>query len=145
MNIENPFEFAYLPNGEPNTSFILSNANLLMKNGELDLAVSLFLLVKNHVRYGYCGHYGLGQCFLRMSHPKEAVLAFEKAYSLKRRAYIAAALVEALLECGEYKIAEERSIEFALEFSNESGFVDLFRMQYEKASRGSIQVKNKFF
>ncbi len=123
-------DLSYFPNGELNISFLLFNANLLLQEGELELAASLFQLVKNHHKYGYCGHYGIGQCFLKAQQPKLAAQAFERAYSLEKRPYIAVALIDALIACEYFEAAEIRSIEFAREFSAEPKFVELFRQHY---------------
>ena len=132
MNTQDPTDILYFPNGEMNTSFILSNANLLLKEGEIELAASLFLLIKNQKKYSHCGHYGLGQCFLKMKNPHQAVIAFEKAFSLAKHPYIAAALIEALLASKEFNTAEKRTLEFAREFANDISFLELFRRQYQE-------------
>ncbi len=131
MSSDPILEDAYLSNGELNISYILSNANLLMKSGEFLDAISLFRLVKNHPKFGFCGHYGLGQCFLKMGQPEQAVRAFEKALSLQRRAYIAASLVEAFLILRNFTIVEKLTLGFAQEFVNDPDYLKQFRAQYQ--------------
>jgi tetratricopeptide (TPR) repeat protein len=126
-------EMAYFPNGAMNAPFILSNANVLLKAGEVDLALSLFRVVKAHERLAFCAHYGIGLCYLKKSDPERALGALEKALSLARRPYIAVALVNALLACGQFKLSEERSVQFAQEYAAQVGYVDVFRKQHSQS------------
>jgi len=124
-------DLCYLPNGELNVPFILTNANLLLLENELELAASLFQLVKGHTPYAHCAHYGIGQCFLKAQCPRQAVQAFEKAFLLEKRPYIGTALLEALMACGDLPAFEKRAIELAREFSFDEKFVEIFRRQYQ--------------
>lgn len=124
-------EFAYLPSGELNASFILSNANLLLDAGELDAASSLFRLLKTHPTLSHCAHFGIGCCFLSAGKPLAAVSAFEYAMTIARKSYIATALVDALIQCGETTIAEQKALIFADEFAQNPESVQKLRDFFE--------------
>ena len=122
---------AYFPNGELNASFILANANILLREGELSLAISLFRLAKDHKKLGHCAHYGLGQCFVAAGDWDRAVKAFESALSLSRKSYIAVALLEALMATKQYAVVEQTAVEIAREFSQDRAFVEKVRRIYQ--------------
>lgn len=92
MSSENDLDLVYLPDGRINAPYILANANLLLKSGEYQLAVSLFRRIQDHPKYGYCGYYGVGQCYFLLQHWSRARTAFEKALALAHRPYIVESL-----------------------------------------------------
>src|SRR5690348_9410979 len=106
-------DYELLPNGEINAPYILANADLLLRRGETELASKLFRAVKNHSRLGYCGHYGLGRCFLAEGKTGQAIAAFEKALSLVKRPYIATILLKTLIDSRNADLAERRALELA--------------------------------
>ena len=122
---------AYLPNGELNASYILANASILLREGELSLAASLFCLVKDHKKLGHCAHYGLGQCFFAAKDWGRAVKAFEKALLLARKSYIARALLDALMASKQYALVEKTAVTLAREFAQESSFVEEVQRIYK--------------
>lgn len=97
-------DFIYLPNGELNIPFLLVNANLLLKEGEIQLAASLFERVKASEKYRHCAYYGIGQCFLKLNARKQALSLFKKALACKRRPYIENAIIDLETLCSKNEI-----------------------------------------
>jgi len=95
----------YLPNGELNFPILLVNATLLLREGEIRLAASLFERIKENEKYRHCAYYGLGQCFLKLNATKQALALFKKALECKRKPYIEKAIMdlEALRNKNEIK------------------------------------------
>ena len=112
-------DLIYFPNGDLNFPFVLANANLLLKEDEVELAVSLFGLITQHKSRAYFGHYGLGQCFLKSGEPDSAALSFERAFRLGRRPFLAYAWIEALISDRKYKEAEKTALLCAVEFAED--------------------------
>jgi tetratricopeptide (TPR) repeat protein len=127
-------DYAYLPNGELNAPYILANADLLVKHGEYLAAAKLFRLLKDHPRLAHCAHYGMGQCLLKSGKPELALQAYEKALSIQKRDYIAQSLIQALIACGEYAEAEQRSFDFARDFASSEAAVESFRSLHRSAA-----------
>lgn len=134
MSADDLNESIYLPNGNLNAPYVLSNASLLLKEGEVDMAASLFKQVTGHPKLGHCGHYGIGKCFMKIGKPAKAVAAFEAALLLQRRPYIAASLLEALIALQEYTQAEKRALEFAREFVADPESIERFRSLYRECT-----------
>ncbi len=130
----------YLPNGELNAPYLLANANLLLKEGDPQLASSLFLLTTKTKNYAHCGFYGLGQCYRHLQKPDLALDALRKAFALSRRAYIAIALIQALLECGQFQEAEQTSLSCAVEFLNDTYASEQIRGFYQKAIQSQVST-----
>jgi tetratricopeptide (TPR) repeat protein len=128
-----PLEFAHLPSGELNVPYLLANANLLFQEGDLAAAASLFRAVKSHPKYGFCGDYGLGQCYLAEGKFQTAAAAFEKAYAKCHRGYIAVAHLEALKCCGYRAQLQNCAIIYAQEFNQEEKTVERIRALYTES------------
>ncbi len=123
---------AFLPSGGINIPIILSNALILLKENEIELAASLFRLAKKYPKYVHCGHFGMGQCYLKANDPRRAVRAFELAFSITPRPYIGLALVEALIESKCFQIAEEKALNLAQFFATDPKSVKDFKEKYQE-------------
>lgn len=137
-------DLAFRPNGELNATYILSNANLLLKAGEVAAAESLFRIILRHSKYSFCAHYGIGQCQMKRGAYQDAVHSFEQAICLQRRSYIAHSLIEALLACGRREAANSFASLFASEFSHEDAVAESFlNLGVEPAQRKNLVSGNQ--
>ncbi len=127
----------YFPNGELNTSYVLANANLLLKAGEAKLAAGLFLRVAREKRSSFNGFYGLAQCFMKMGKHESAVQALRKAFQISRKPYVAFSLIEAALNAGQRSEAEQLALECAVEFVEDMELNQRFRDLYLKVIQPS--------
>jgi tetratricopeptide (TPR) repeat protein len=116
MNEDDSLELAYLPNGNLNFPYILSNANLLLQSGEIDLAASLFRLALGEPKVAHIALFGLGQCCMAGADYPKAARAFEKALLVSRRPYIAEAHLKALKMAGELELTGTLTQQYAAEF-----------------------------
>ncbi len=129
----------YLPNGELNSPFVLANANILLKEKELKLAASLFLLIAKQETYAFCGYYGLGQCFTGMQKHEAAVESFRKAFQISKRSWIATAWIDCLMRTGDFRSAEKVALECAIEFVNQPEVSEKFRLYYRDAAEAQLR------
>ena len=130
---ENLDQLIYYPNGDLNVPYVLANANLLIKSGDINLAATIFMAAAKNKKQAYCGYYGLGLCFVKLGKHAAAVQAFQKSFSLKQRPYIGVAWVEALIESGKGNEAEQIALQCGILFVNDGEASQQFRNLYLRA------------
>lgn len=136
-NLHDPLDLAYLPNGDLNVPYLLANANVLLRGNELQLAASLFRLVKDHPKYGFCGDFGLGQCLMKAKKFRHAARAFEQALSKVHRGYIAIAHLDALKQAGETAQVQRLGILYAKKYEKDPSVLEKIRNIYVSALKSS--------
>ncbi len=103
-----------------NMSYILANANHLMKANESDLAMSLFRLAIKNEKFAHCGWYGLGECYLQKGDTKRALHALRKAVAIKKLSFIALKILDVLEQVEDRNVQSELSLELARNFYEDS-------------------------
>jgi hypothetical protein len=126
-------DLTYLPNGELNITYVVSQARTWLNEGRMLEAGKAFQMVAQQSKSPHLGWYGLGQCLSKGRHFEKAVLAFQRAFAIEPKIYIVQDWIEALIASGRSSDAEELSLRMIRQFAENPAALEALRALHRKS------------